>query len=467
MVDPYFVWCNHALAKSLGLDQGVFDDPDVLSVLAGNSMPAGLDSIALAYAGHQFGRYVPQLGDGRAVMLGEVVDQQQFHWDIQLKGSGPTRFSRGGDGRAPLAAMLREAVISEAMHGLGIPSTRTLAVVGGEQTVYRAEGPVPAGVLTRVAAGHLRVGSFQYAAAHHEPDSLQALADYAIRRHFPTLVDTKSPYLAFFETVLERQARLMAQWMGVGFIHGVMNTDNMSITGETIDYGPCAFMDEFSWNQVYSSIDVQGRYAYGNQAGIAYWNCAQLAEALEPLLQNDDTAAVKTLYEILETFPAKFQKHWLQTLGAKLGIIHPKAEDAVHFQAFLALLQDMNADFTNNFRRLSTLLDSATAQKEWLQQLGDTVTAQAWLQQWLLRVQGQALPLETIQQRMQQVNPAYIPRNHWVEKAIIAMVEQKDSSIMDQLLLLLRSPYIEQSGCEPFQQLPEESDRVHQTFCGT
>ena len=464
---PYFVWFNRSLATELTLNHEAEQDPEILAVLAGNALPAGIDSIALAYAGHQFGVYVPQLGDGRAVMLGEVVDYENKHWDIQLKGSGQTRFSRQGDGRAPLAATIREAIISEAMHGLGISTTRTLAVVGCAQKIYREQGPVPAGVLTRVAASHLRVGSFQYAASTDTLEPLKALADYAINRLFPNLPEEEVPYLAFFTEILERQAQLIAQWMGVGFIHGVMNTDNMSISGETLDYGPCAFMDEFSWNQVFSSIDLQGRYAYVNQANIAYWNCAQLARTLEPLLQTKDQRHIQSLYDRLQTFPQKFETYWLHTLGAKLGLIQPESEDLAFMNEFLVILQEAKADFTNSFRLLCNAVDKKSAQNKLLQKLNDTSKAQFWVQKWLKKIQQQSVPLHTLKERMQMVNPAYIPRNHLVEQAINNVVENNDKALMEILLKALSQPYTEQPEYEHLQQLPKESERVYQTFCGT
>lgn len=460
---PTIIKFNHALASDLRLDP--HPDTRDISIYAGNFVPPHLNSIALAYAGHQFGHFVPLLGDGRAVLLGEVCDQNNLRWDIQLKGSGTTAFSRMGDGRAPLSAILREYLISEAMHGLGIPTTRSLAIVASEATIYRQDGPVPLGVLTRIAASYIRVGTFEYAASHQNPLLIKNLADYTIERHYPYLLGHTASYLELFKAVIERQASLIADWMGVGFIHGVMNTDNMTLSGETIDYGPCAFMDEFNLNTVFSSIDTAGRYAFNNQPHIAHWNLARLCETLRPLFTTQDSQ--HQLHDVLQTFPERFHYYWNKKIHAKLGLLNENTETLKLIERFIVLLQRYQPDFTNTFRQLSDAIDSTQQQTRLLHTLGNQLDSKQWLTDWLSYVNQQKVNKKTTKATMNQVNPAYIPRNHLVDKAIRDCVENKDSSFMDQLLSLWRRPYHQQNNTEHLQQTPRACEKIHQTFCGT
>lgn len=455
---PYAVKFNQELATSLSLEKDI-------SLYAGNEVPSHLKSMALAYAGHQFGHYVPLLGDGRAVLLGEAHDQDNVRWDIQLKGAGQTAFSRMGDGRAPLSAVLREYLISEAMHGLGIATTRSLAIISSDDKIYRQEGMVPIGVLTRVAASYLRVGTFEYASRHGDPLLIKNLADFAIARHYPHLAQHATPYVELFKAVIDNQATLIADWMGVGFIHGVMNTDNMAISGETIDYGPCAFMDEFNLNSVFSSIDLAGRYAFNNQAYIAHWNLARLCEALLPLFTNENEK--QQLEDILNTFPKRFHHYWNKKIRTKLGLIDENAETSKMIERFIILLQRHQPDFTNTFRQLSSAIDSMHHQTRLLHTLGNQLDSEQWITEWLSYVKQQNIDIKQIKTSMDLANPAYIPRNHLVDKAIRECVEHQDYSLMDELLSVWHRPYHQQDKTEHLQCLPMADERIQNTFCGT
>ncbi|WP_242602286.1 protein adenylyltransferase SelO [Legionella steigerwaltii] len=466
IANPYFVKYNHELAAFLcAPDSFSAHEEELLSFYAGNSVPSHLKSIALAYAGHQFGYYVPLLGDGRAVLLGEIRSHDGARWDIQLKGSGKTMFSRMGDGRAPLSAVLREYLISEAMYGLNIPTTRCLAAIASKETIYRQNGPVPLGVLTRVASSSLRVGSFEYAVAQKENHLLKSLANYALERHYPELLSCESPYLELFKKVVDRQAHLIAEWMGVGFIHGVMNTDNMTISGETIDYGPCAFMDEFDFGTVFSSIDVAGRYAFGNQASIAKWNLAQFGKTLLPLFEEDK--APQQLQEILDSFNALFSQYWNKKIREKLGLPDANTNSTELIKNFFGLLQEHKPDFTNTFRLMSQSIDCGRSQNDLVKALGNQPYSEQWVSDWLNCLKQQNVDLLTIKTKMNQVNPAYIPRNHLVENAINAFIEDNDSTLLDALLAVLKNPFQQQKNTENLQCLPLPHERVHQTFCGT
>jgi uncharacterized protein YdiU (UPF0061 family) len=468
ITNPYLVQYNHDLASLLsGQNAASYTDQEIIAICAGNWVPKHLQSIALAYAGHQFGYYVPILGDGRALMLGQICAPDGKVWDIQLKGSGKTRFSRMGDGRAPLSATLREYLISEAMHGLKIPTTRCLAIIGGEEQIYRTPGLVPIGVLTRIALSSLRIGSFEYAANQKEKHLLKRLADYAIKRHFPELLQDKLPYLNLFKTVVDNQASLISEWMSVGFIHGVMNTDNMSISGETIDYGPCAFMDEFDMNTVFSSIDMYGRYSFGNQAAIAHWNLARFGQTLLPLVSEQDQEAPQQLEEILDSFPHRFHEYWNKKIHFKLGLIKENKNSTELVQTFFMLLQQHKPDFTNTFRLMAKAIDSKTYQEQLLQALGNQKSSEQWISDWLSYIKHQGTDLNTIKIKMNSVNPAYIPRNHLVEQAINAFVEQQDNTLMNELLSVLKHPYEQQKNTKHLQQPPSPEERVLQTFCGT
>jgi serine/tyrosine/threonine adenylyltransferase len=452
---PQLAVLNRPLAISLGLD------PDVLEkeagIFAGNEIPEGSEPIAQAYAGHQFGHFT-NLGDGRAILLGEHLTPGGQRFDIQLKGSGRTRYSRGGDGRATLGPMLREYIISEAMHALGIPTTRSLAVATTGEEVFRQE-ILPGAVLTRIAASHIRVGTFQYAAAHDDLSALTALADHTLQRHFPEMVESETRYVDFFEAVMDRQAALIAKWLHAGFIHGVMNTDNMALSGETIDYGPCAFMDDYDPNTVFSSIDRQGRYAYGNQPQIARWNLARLAEAMLPLLHEDQKTAVDLANEALGSFEQRFRGYWLLGMRSKLGLFTAEKEDAALVQELLDWMQADHMDFTNTFRTLSDV--SAIAEPAFVD-----AGFVAWHSRWSARLARQPQsPAETVEE-MRANNPAVIPRNHKVEEALSAAVENNDLAPMHRLLAALQRPYAADSPPEYCVPAPSGS-APYQTFCGT
>lgn len=464
--NPYLVKFNHELAASLCAPNfSCTNENELISFYAGNLLPANLKSIALAYAGHQFGYYVPLLGDGRAVLLGELCGHDGKRWDIQLKGSGKTMFSRTGDGRAPLSAVLREYLISEAMHGLNIPTTRCLAAIASKEKIYRQNGPVPLGVLTRVASSSLRVGSFEYAAAQQDNHLLQSLANYALERHYPELLPSANPYLELLKTVVDRQASLIAEWMGVGFIHGVMNTDNMTVSGETIDYGPCAFMDEFDFGAVFSSIDLSGRYAFGNQAAIAKWNLAQFSLSLLPLFK--DKEAPQQVQEVLNSFTERFSQYWNKKIREKLGLSDENTQTLELIKHFFVLLQQHKPDFTNTFRLMSYAIDGERSQKDLIKALGNQANSEQWVADWLNCIKKQKTDLNEVKSKMRQVNPAYIPRNHLVENAIRDFVENNDPTLMDALLAVLKNPYHQQKGTENLQCLPSPHERVCQTFCGT
>ena len=452
---PKLVKINRPLALQLGLDPDFLSSPEGVEILAGNRVAEGSEPIALAYAGHQFGNFVPQLGDGRAVLLGEVVDITGVRRDIQLKGSGPTPFSRRGDGRAALGPVLREYIISEAMHALGIPTTRSLAAVITGDPVIR-ENVMPGAVLTRVASSHIRVGTFQFFAARGDKEALKLLADHVIARHYP---DAKS-YRELFEKVMERQANLVAKWLGVGFIHGVMNTDNVSIAGETIDYGPCAFMDAYHPETVFSSIDQTGRYAFGKQPQIAGWNLARLGEAMLPLLADDQDAAVAIANEVLGTYGAIFGAAYLAVLRRKFGLFTEQESDAELAQSFLKLLADNGTDYTLAFRRLS----DGTARGLF----DEPADFDAWDIKWHARLAQEPQDEATRRAAMQAANPLYIPRNHTVEEALAAAIQDSDYDPFERLIAVLAKPFEERPGLEAYAA-PQSADeaRRYRTYCGT
>ena len=465
---PRWLWFNRALADELGLDSDALSGDAGLAVFAGNAVPEGAQPIAQAYAGHQFGGFSPQLGDGRALLLGEVIDRAGQRWDIAFKGSGRTPFSRGGDGKAAIGPVLREVLIGEAMHALGIPTTRALAAVASGETVYR-ERPLPGAVLTRVASSHLRVGTLQYFAARRNTHLLRRVAEHAIARHDPGLAGREDRCLALLDAVAGRQAQLVARWMGVGFIHGVMNTDNMTISGETIDYGPCAFMEAFDPQTVFSSIDTQGRYAFANQPGIAHWNLARLAEALLPLIDADAERAVGLATEVLDRFEPRFSAHWLAVHRAKLGL-----DDSGDDEGDRALVNDLlqglhrhGVDFTLGWRRLSDVLRSEPSTLRALWGEG-TSELDAWLARWRARLAAQGLPDAVVAQRMDAVNPLYIPRNHLVENALAAATEDGDLRAFEKLLGIVTRPFDERPA-DARAALPgtPEQTRGYRTFCGT
>jgi serine/tyrosine/threonine adenylyltransferase len=453
---PKLVAFNAALATDLGLNPEALHNDTAAPMFAGNQLPEGAQPLAQAYAGHQFGHFT-MLGDGRALLLGEQITPRGGRFDIQLKGSGRTPYSRRGDGRAALGPMLREYIISEAMHALGIPTTRSLAVVTTGEPVYR-ETVLPGAILTRVAASHLRVGTFQFAARWGTPDDLRALADYTLQRHYPCGEGEENRYLYLLRQVISRQAALIARWMLVGFIHGVMNTDNMALSGETIDYGPCAFMDTYDPATVFSSIDREGRYAYGNQPPIAAWNLARFAEALLPLLHEDRTQAVTIAQEAVGGFAGQYQQHWLAGMRAKLGVFNQEPDDEALVTELLRLMQNARADYTNTFRSLS--LDTSAPPVE-----GPEFTR--WHGLWQARLGRQLQPKEEALRLMQQTNPAVIPRNYRVEEALRVAVEGDDLSVMNRLLAVLANPFADSPEQAAYAACPAPSATPYRTFCGT
>lgn len=474
---PRLLFLNDGLAAELGLEAAAIAGHEGAEIFSGNRLPEGAEPIAQAYAGHQFGGFSPQLGDGRAVLLGEVVDRQGRRRDIALKGSGRTPFSRGGDGKAAVGPMLREVLIGEAMHALGIPTTRALAVVATGEQIFR-ERLLPGAVLTRVAASHIRVGTFQFFAARGETDRVRQLADYTIARHDPGLAGDPQRYRALLHAVAERQAALLAQWMNVGFIHGVMNTDNMTLSGETIDYGPCAFLEAYDPAAVFSSIDQGGRYAFGNQPHIARWNLARLAETLLPLLAEDMDRAVALATEVIDAFPALHRAYLLRGQRAKLGLLGGTPAEDVQDESlaadWLELLQRERVDFTLAWRRLA---DAAAGDAAPLQSLfPDPQAPRAWLSRWRARCARDDAREGTVAAdagsaratAMRQVNPIVIPRHHRVEAALDAASDQGDLAPFQALLAALRRPFDEDAGLEPYAEpAPVELTACYRTFCGT
>ncbi len=461
---PRLIAFNRALAEELGIDLDGVDDERLAAIFSGNAVPQGAEPLAMAYAGHQFGNFVPQLGDGRAVLLGEVLDRKGRRRDIQLKGSGPTRFSRRGDGRAALGPVLREYIVSEAMFALGIPATLALAAVTTGERVQREIG-LPGGVFTRVAASHVRVGTFQFFAAREDGEGLKTLADHVIDRHYPEARQAESPYLAMLEAIAERQCDLVCRWLMVGFIHGVMNTDNMAVSGETIDFGPCAFMDEYHPNKVFSSIDAQGRYAYNNQPGMAQWNIARLAECLLPLLDEDQDKAVDLANSVLADFAKAFPKRWLAGIRAKLGLASEAEGDEQLVQDLLALMQRSEVDYTLTFR---SLCSAAQGKAEAFRGMFiDIAAADEWLKRWQARSAQEGRSGDEQAKAMRAVNPAVIPRNHRIEEVIAAAVEDDDFEPFHEMVKAIARPFEERPDYAVYMQAPMNHERVFRTFCGT
>jgi len=471
--DPEIVIYNKAVENLLGMNSRDSEGAEGTEILSGNEIPKGAQPIAQAYAGHQFGHFT-MLGDGRAIILGEQITPKGERYDIQLKGAGPTPYSRRGDGRAALGAMLREYIISEGMYGLGIPSTRSLAVVSTGESILR-EKQLPGAVLTRIAASHIRVGTFEYISQFGNIEELKALADYTIERHFPNIMEdsleeargpeqeihSQNPkYLKFFEEVMNKQASLIAKWQLAGFIHGVMNTDNMAISGETIDYGPCAFMNTYDPETVFSSIDRGSRYAYKNQPPIAQWNLARFAETLLPLIHKDQTQGVKLIEKHLRQFPALHHKYWLSGMGKKLGIFQASKEDENLIDELLEIMKEESLDFTNTFLALTY------GNKEVLE-IRESQGFTDWRGKWKRRLGEQTESEEAVKQLMKASNPTVIPRNHQVEKALAAAVDNKDYSVIRELLKVLRNPYDYREEYEPYQKPPGPLDKPYVTYCGT
>lgn len=460
VTEPRLIRVNQALAVRLGLDPAALESPEGVAVLAGNAVPVGAEVLAMAYAGHQFGNFVPQLGDGRALLLGEVVGSDGRRYDIQLKGSGPTPFSRRGDGRAALGPVLREYLVSEAMAALGIPTTRALAAVTTGDTVFR-DRPLPGAVIARVATSFVRVGTFQYFAARGDVEGIRLLADHVIARNYPDLAG--APYRALLDAVVAGQAELVARWLLVGFVHGVMNTDNMSIACETIDYGPCAFMDGYDPGMVLSSIDHGGRYAYGNQPRIAQWNLARLAECLLPLLADAEDAQLAEAQAALDGFAPRFEAAYHRGLRAKFGLETAEDDDLALARDLMQAMAAQGADFTLTFRRLA---DAVTPEGEWrLRALfAEPEAVDAWLPRWRARLAREDGDRAAA---LRSVNPAFIPRNHRIEEAIAAAIELGDYGPFATLHEVLARPFDDQPGREAYAEPPQDSERVTATFCGT
>jgi uncharacterized protein YdiU (UPF0061 family) len=453
--NPKLILLNEPLLKFLGLNKENLSPEAWSNIFSGNEIPEKAYPVAQAYAGHQFGHFT-LLGDGRAVLLGEQISLNGERFDIQFKGSGQTPYSRRGDGRAALGPMLREYIISEAMHALNIPTTRSLAVVATGDSVIRDE-ELPGAILTRVAKSHIRVGTFQFASTLNDVNKLKILADYTIDRHYPACKEKANPYLAFLKAVIERQALLVSQWMHVGFIHGVMNTDNMSISGETIDYGPCAFMDRYHPETVFSSIDRQGRYAYCNQPPIAQWNLARFAETLLPLIDQDTDKSIQLASQSVNSFSEQFQKTWLQGMRQKIGLFDEEASDVNLINELLVLMQKNKADYTLTFRHLSSdaILEDT---------IFKDVSFNAWYKKWLHRIQKQSEGEEASRLMMLKHNPAIIPRNYLVEKALSTAVNDQDYRFLNDFIAALQKPY---EDLKVYNEPPLDEDTSYQTFCGT
>ncbi len=469
---PQLLFFNRGLSDELRLGLDGQDDESLAAMFSGNALPEGAQSIAQAYAGHQFGQFNPRMGDGRALLIGEVIDRNGQRRDIALKGSGRTPFSRRGDGKAAVGPMLREVLIGEAMHALGIPATRALAVVATGEPVFR-ERTLPGAILTRIAASHLRVGTFQYFAAHGTVEQVRQLADYAIARHYPELIGAEDRYLGFLRAVAERQAALIAQWMHVGFIHGVMNTDNMAISGETIDFGPCAFMEAYNPRAVFSSIDEMGRYAYEAQPHIARWNLARLAETLLTLIADDEGKAIEMATSVLDDFPLRFHAHWLAGLRAKLGLSGQREEDnrtdAALGESWLDLLHAQQVDFTLAWRRLADAAEDKEAPLRAL--FAGQPGLDGWLKHWRERCAAEDAGADSAKaraERMRRVNPWIIPRNHRVEEALAAASDEGNLTPFEALLKALRKPFDEDTALVRYAEpAPGEFMAGFRTFCGT
>ncbi len=467
---PSLIKINRLLANHMGLDSNFLETSTGINILAGNQVPVGAKPIAMAYAGHQFGGWVPQLGDGRAILLGEVITPDGCRYDLHLKGSGQTPFSRNGDGRAWVGPVLREYIVSEAMAALGIPTTRALAAINTGETVMR-ESQFPGAVLARVASSHIRVGTFQYFSARKDLDALRILSNHIIKRHYPEAEKSSNPYITLLESVIEKQYKLIAKWMSVGFIHGVMNTDNMSIAGDTIDYGPCAFMDNYHPGKVFSSIDQMGRYAYGNQPLIAQWNLSCFASAILPLIDKNEDAAIETATDRLNCFPEQYESAWNSNFRAKIGLLEKKEGDSNLAKDLLSCMSENNADFTLTFRQLSKLSkdkdqSSEILDKKFTSLFENQSAVEAWLLKWRERLNLDNCSDTERQKAMLSVNPAYIPRNHRIEEIILAALEGNFSPF-EKLNDILSRPFEEQVENIKFQKPPLPEEIVRETFCGT
>ncbi|MCG6976750.1 MAG: YdiU family protein [Acidiferrobacterales bacterium] len=472
VAEPAMIRFNDDLAASLGISPIPLSPDTGAAVFSGNVVPEGAEPLAMAYSGHQFGHFNPYLGDGRAILLGEVQGPGGDYFDVHLKGSGRTAFSRNGDGRAALGPVLREYLVSEAMEKLGVPTTRALAAVTTGEEVAR-DRYLPGAVITRVARSFVRVGTFQYFSARDDVESVKKLADHVIQRNYPEVADAENPYMELLKAVADKQASLIAQWMQLGFIHGVMNTDNMSIAGETIDYGPCAFMDDYDHKRVFSSIDQGGRYAYNNQPGIGLWNLTRLAESLVPLLADDGKAAVEIAQEVLKPYVASYQNAWLTGMREKCGLSENvdtavSEEDKPLIEDLLNRMADNSADFTLTFHYLSQLDAQSSARDDEIRRLFDNPQEfDDWVAAWRQRLNFEPQSDAERQAQMNAVNPVYIPRNHQIEAAIRAAEDHNDFSVFHELHEVLQNPFVEQEGKDRYKLPPEPEEVVSQTFCGT
>ena len=460
---PQLITFNKALGQSLGI-QNLASNELLAETFSGNSIPNGANPIALAYAGHQFGHFVNQLGDGRAVLLGEVINGENERFDIQLKGSGKTKFSRQGDGRSALGPVIREYILSEAMHALNVPTTRALAAVTSGEDVYR-ETPLPGGIFTRVAKSHIRIGTFEYFVAQNDYQNLKILADYVIERLYPKALDSANPYLEMLHSFSDKQSKLIGKWMGIGFIHGVMNTDNTSVAGETIDYGPCAFMDEYNPQACFSSIDHHGRYAFANQPQIAQWNLACLASCLLSLIDKNETKAKEKINAVLTDFSKRVNKAISKTMVGKIGLDHKNKEHAELLKKLLKIMHEEKPDYTLSFRHLSDVINNK--EEAFKSQFANKDLISDWINSWKALLNKEPNKTDDIYHSMNSVNPLYIPRNHLVERAIKLAIDDNDFSYMLELSKILDNPFITQDVHDDFSRPPTEDEKVHQTFCGT
>ena len=468
VTSPALIRVNHPLAIHLGLDPGWLESEQGVAFIAGNHIAEGADPLATVYAGHQFGGWNPQLGDGRAILLGEVITRDDVRYDIQLKGSGRTPYSRGGDGRAPLGPVLREYIVSEAMAVLGVPTSRALGAVITGEWVMREGRRLPGAVLARVAQSHIRIGTLQFFASRQDHSSLKALIDHVIQRHYPEAVDTENPVRSMLDGVVARQASLVARWQSLGFIHGVMNTDNMLLSGETIDYGPCAFMDEFEPGKVFSSIDHGGRYAYGNQPPVAHWNLSVLTQTLLPYLDDDEDKALASGQAAIDAFPGLYQAALISDILKKLGLAEKADDDAALIQDLLKLMHEHHMDFTLTFRKLTDMVDETTASGGGVGSLIELPGAfDTWLTRWQQRLKLRPMEAAKRQREMYTVNPVYIPRNHLVEEAISAAEKHQDIEPFNKLVDLLMNPFEFDQANARFATPPRPEQVVTQTFCGT
>lgn len=463
--NPTSIKVNHKLSERLGIDANWLESDGGLQVIAGNTIPSGAEPIATVYAGHQFGGWNPQLGDGRAILLGEVITPKQERLDFQLKGSGPTPYSRGSDGRAPLGPILREYIVSEAMHFLGIETTRVLAVAKTGDLVYREE-TLPGAILIRIAQSHIRIGTFEFFASHKDLEALKILADHVIHRHYPEAKEQQNPILNMLQSVIQRQAHLIASWQAIGFIHGVMNTDNILLCGETIDYGPCAFMDYFDPNAVYSYIDRQGRYSYGNQPSIVHWNLMQLVQALLHLLHSEREKALELAQEAIDQYASLYEKSYQEKMCAKIGLKFNQTDDKKLVSDLLKLMAEEEMDYTLTFRRLTDLVGEKRDNH-----VGDLIdfpqSMNIWIEQWKKRLEQESTAADTTQKEMYSLNPVFIPRNHLIEKIIDQAVVHDDFTAFYELVDILEKPYVYDSQKEDFAIPPKPDQVVENTFCGT